>query len=281
MFKKYVFKAQCSGKNILILGGVHGNEIGGTIAQQQVIEQIKNGELKLKSGSVSFIPTVNEEAQKKDVRFVDVNLNRVVRFHQNPQNNEEKIANVLIAEIDNCDIVLDLHSTHCEEDEAFAFIDYPEKENVEMLSLIPVKNALVGWPEIYDENESLDNFCTEKYAHAKGKAGITVECGYHKSQKSIDVARQSILNVLVYYGVIEGELPVVNNSNLIKLNSFVLKKANGSMSRNYQHMSEIKKGEVLATYYNGEQIVCEFDGFIIMPNHEAKIGTEWFYLGHL
>ena len=53
------------------------------------------------------------------------------------------------------------------------------------------------------------------------------------------------------------------------------------MSRNYQHMSEIKKGEVLATYYNGEQIVCEFDGFIIMPNHEAKIGTEWFYLGHL
>ena len=281
MFRKYVFDTNIKGKNILVLGGVHGNEVAGTIAQQKIIEQIENGLFRLKAGRVTFIPCVNEKAQEIDERFVDVNLNRVVRFHQNPQNNEEKIANELIKEIDACDIMLDLHSTHCEGDEEFAFIDYPVTENVELLSLMPVKNALAGWPEIYDENDNVENFCTERYAHANGKAGITVECGYHKSEKSIEVAKKSIFNVLAYYGVIEGFVPEISEPKLIKLDRFVVKKANGLMNRNYQNLSEVKKGEILATYDNGEQIICEFDGFVIIPNHNAEINTEWFYLGHL
>ena len=276
MFRRYVFDSDVVGKNILILGGVHGNEVAGGIAQRQIIEQIEKGELCLKSGKVTFIPCVNEKAYEADTRFVDINLNRVVCFHQNPQNNEEKIANELIKEIDNCDIMLDLHSTHCEGDQEFAFIDYPVAENVELLSLMPVENALAGWPEIYDD---VDNFCSEKYAHAHGKVGITVECGYHKGKKSIDVAKKSILNVLAHYGVVDGIEPEFSEPNLINLERFVIKKTGGLMNRNYHHLSEVKKGEVLATYDNGEQVVCEFDGFIIIPNHEAEIGTEWFYLG--
>ena len=41
MFRKYTFISQIEGKSILILGGVHGNEVAGTIAQRQIIEQIK------------------------------------------------------------------------------------------------------------------------------------------------------------------------------------------------------------------------------------------------
>ncbi len=202
-------------------------------------------------------------------------------FHQNPQNNEEKIANCLIKEIDTCDILLDLHSTHCKKDVEFAFIDYPSENNKELLSLIQVKNALAGWPEIYDDNNDIDNFCTEKYAYVHGKTGITVECGYHKGQNSVEVARQSILNVLAYYGVIDISEPVRNHPNLVKMSSFITKKANGRLSRNYRHLSKIKKGEVLAIYDNGEQIISDFDGVIIIPNHNADIGSEWFYLGHL
>ena len=106
----------------------------------------------MKKGNVTFVPCVNVEAQKKDVRFIDVNLNRVVRYHNNPKNNEEKIANKLVREIDKCDVLLDLHSTHCSEDVEFAFIDYPKDENLDLLSVLPVKKALAGWPEIYKNN---------------------------------------------------------------------------------------------------------------------------------
>lgn len=280
MFVKYDFSSGKEGLHVLILGGVHGNEVAGSIAQREIIKKIENSELILKSGKVTFIPVVNEPAFNADARFVDINLNRVVCFHQNPKNNEEKIANLLIKEIDNCDIMLDLHSTHCEGDVEFGFIDYPTEKNQELLSLIPVENALAGWPEIYAKNETIADCCTERYAYLHNKSGITVECGYHKSPKAIEVALESILNVLAYYKIVDLPIMKKRKQNIIKLDSFIIKKSDGKLSRNYKHLSEIKKGEVLAYYDNGEKIVAGFDGYMIIPNHNANIGDEWFYLGY-
>ncbi len=278
MFKKYTFVSDKEGKHILILGAVHGNEIAGTIAQNDIIKSIENGKIRLSSGKITFIPVVNVEAQNKDTRFVDVNLNRVVCEHKNPQNNEERIANQLIKEIDNCDIMLDLHSTHCEEDEAFAFIDYPNNDNVDFLSLIPVKRALAGWPDIY-QGKTISDFCTERYANKKGKMGITVECGYHKSEEAVKVAKKSILNVFRYFGIIDKGDYQRYNPEVVTLYSFVIKKDNGKLSSNYRHMSKVKKGEIIGIYDNGKKEISPMDGFIIMPNHDASIGSEWFYLG--
>ena len=280
MFAKYEFSSERGGLHILILGGVHGNEIAGGIAQKEIIKKLENGELKMKSGKVTFIPVVNEAACKADTRFIDVNLNRVVCFHRSPDNNEKKIANQLIKEIDDCDIMLDLHSTHCEGDVEFGFIDYPNEKNLELLSLMPIENALAGWPEIYAKNGAIADCCTERYAYLNNKAGITVECGYHKSTRAVEVALNSILNVLTHYDIVD--LPVVEKrkQNIIKLDSFVIKKSDGKLCRDYKHLSKIKKGEVLARYDNGENIVAEADGYIIIPNHNANIGDEWFYLGY-
>ncbi|MBE6454324.1 MAG: hypothetical protein E7017_05535 [Alphaproteobacteria bacterium] len=279
MFDTYCFRGDEKGVNILFLGAVHGNEVAGTIAQREIINQINQGNIKLKKGQVTFIPCVNVEAQKKDVRFVDVNLNRIIKYHDNPKNNEEKIANKLITEINKCNVLLDLHSTHCEEDVEFAFIDYPTEENLKLLSVLPVEKALAGWPEIYKKNPNIDDFCTERYAYDRGKTGITIECGYHKAKKSVDVAQKAILNVLAFYGCIDNEI-ITKHPQVIVLDRFVIKKNEGKMLQNYKHMMPIIKNEVLARYDNGENIISPFDGYIIMPNHEAIIGSEWFYLGH-
>lgn len=278
MFKSYTFKGAQKGANILILGAVHGNETAGTFAQQKIIEQIQKKELILQAGQITFLPIVNEAAYQKDCRFVDINLNRVVRFHQQPKNNEEKIANELIKLIDACDVMLDLHSTHCPDDEAFAFIDYPTALNKELLSLIPVKTALAGWPQIYAGNSAIENYCTEEYAHRHGKRGITVECGYHKAPLATDIAKQSILNVLAYFKNIAQE-PIFYQPKEIMLHSFIIKQQEGRFSKNYQHLDKITQGETLAVYESGEQITAPFDGCIIMPNPTANIGDEWFYYG--
>lgn len=279
MFKTYTFTSQKPGKHILILGAVHGNEIAGTIAQQNIINQIEQNIICLKSGKVTFIPIVNEKARQIDSRFVDVNLNRVITHHHNPINNEEKIANELIKIIDECDIMVDLHSTHCPDDIPFAFIDYPYQKNMELLSLIPVKTALAGWPQIYANQPDITNFCTEEYAHKHDKSGITVECGYHKDPKSIDIATTTIFNILSYFDVIEYEKPQKNNPTVIKLSSYITKKHQGKLTRNFQHLDKINKNDILAVYENGESVISPFDGYIIIPNHEATIGSEWFYLG--
>ena len=142
MFKTYHFQGEVPCPHLLFLGAVHGNETAGPNAQKEIINLIEKREIIIKKGQVTFIPIVNEEAYQKDIRCIDVNLNRVIKRHEFPQNNEEKIANELITFIEQCDVMVDLHSTHCPDDVAFAFIDYPDKKNRELLSLIPVKTAL-------------------------------------------------------------------------------------------------------------------------------------------
>ena len=280
MFKTHTFTSLQQGPHLLFLGGIHGNETAGTKAQQQIIQQIEEGNIILKKGIVTFVPCANVKAQEQDIRFVDINLNRVIKYHSDPQNNEEKIANQLIKLINDCDIMLDIHSTHCKNDVEFAFIDYPSPSNLELLSIMPVKNALSGWPDIYNKEQDISDFSTERYAYEQGKTGITIECGYHKAQKSVSIATTAILNVMSFYGMINKEKPQIQQKKTIKLSSFIIKNREGKLSKDYQHLTPINKDEILAIYSDGEKITAPFNGYIIMPNHEAVIGSEWFYLGY-
>ncbi len=279
MFKAYSFESSLKGPHILILGAVHGNEIAGTIAGKKLIDLFKTEKLTLKKGKITIIPVVNELAQQMDIRFVDENLNRVIKFHPTPSSHEQKIANQLISYINTADILLDLHSTHCEEDEAFAFIDYPTQENLDFLNFIPVQTALAGWPDIYKQNTDIDNFSTEEYAHQKGISALTVECGYHKAEKAIHLAEKTILNTLKHFGLIEGNEPSPCNKKIITLSSFIIKEKEGSLQKDFKHLDKIAKNEVIATYNTGEKLISPFDGVIIMPNHGAGLGAEWYYLG--
>ena len=50
MFKSIVFKHETEGKNILILGAVHGNETAGTKAQYEIIKELQEKKHTLQSG---------------------------------------------------------------------------------------------------------------------------------------------------------------------------------------------------------------------------------------
>lgn len=80
MIKSHTFSSNIPGHKVLILGAVHGDEIAGTIAQQEIISEIKQNKLSLKSGEVTFIPTVNEAAQKADTRSLSPFLSPSLSF---------------------------------------------------------------------------------------------------------------------------------------------------------------------------------------------------------
>ncbi len=279
MINKFEFLGAESGINVLILGAIHGNEIAGPKAISRLISEIESGKIKLLKGKLVLVPVCNVDANKKDVRSIDENLNRVITKHENPATYEQKLANKICPLIEDCDIMLDLHSTHCEGDVPFAFCDYPSVENQKLIDVLPVKYVLEGWPQIYDGQGEINDFSTERYAHLCGNVGTTLECGYHKADDAGNVAYEAIINMLNKFGLVATKDSQTYEKTHILMKNYVIKKREGKLCKNFKHLDCIKKGELIARYDDGEELYALDDGFILLPNLCAEIGAEWYYFG--
>ena len=276
MLEVFEFKTINPGKSILITGAVHGNEVCGAIASRNIIAKIESGELKLKSGSVAFIPVSNPEANRINERFFEVNLNRVIKKTENPKLYEEKIANILTDYMASNDYQLDLHSMH-ENGKPFVFQD--NQEEAEFARILGLEYVFVGWPNVYKDSETVKDYSTQSYAHSIGKINCTVECGSHTDPKAVEVAEKCILRALAYLDIIDYKDTLPSKQTFIDMKKVYFKKSEGKLAKNYVELDEIKKGDVVATYDNGEKIIADNNYLIIFPNKNAKIGDEWFYFG--
>lgn len=279
MITKYEFKSNKEGTKLLILAAIHGNETAGTNALRCLINEIEEKKVILKSGELVVVPVCNPEAYEKDVRQIDENLNRVMKERLEPKTYEQRLANEICPLIKNCDIMLDLHSTHCQEDVPFVFCDYPDDANLKLIEGLAVNYVLHGWPDIYAGQGEIEDFSTERCAHDYGKSGTTLECGYHKSQDAVDLAYSAILSTLRVFGMIDGEILNNYSKTHILMKSYMVKKREGHLCKDYKHLDRVKKGEAIALYADGEILSASADGYILLPNHKAEIGAEWYYLG--
>lgn len=281
MLEKYEFVGKDEGKHLLILAAVHGNETAGTNALKRLLKEIEQGLIKINAGKLTIVPVCNPKAYEKSVRQIDENLNRVIKMHDNPETYEQKLANEICLLIRDCDVMLDLHSTHCEGDVPFAFCDYPKEDNLKLISGLPVRFVLEGWPNIYANQSEIQDFSTERAAHMFGGVGTTLECGYHKSLEAINIAYQSVINALVLFGMIDGKMPETTLKTHILMQNYVVKKREGRLLKDYKHLDALKKGEDIARYDDGEILRALDDGYILLPNLEAEIGAEWYYFGNV
>lgn len=279
IIKKFTFKGDKKGPSLLFLGGIHGNETAGIFALQKLIQEINEGIITIKKGSLTILPVCNEQAYKKDVRQIDENLNRVIKIHKNPATYEQKLANEITPLIQENDILLDLHSTHEKGDVPFLFCDHPTPNNQKLIDVIKVDYVLEGWPDIYKGQTEIEDFSTERVANDYHKSGTTLECGYHKEEEAKNIAYNAVIDTLKVFDLIEGEKPISHPKKHILMKGFIIKKEAGSLLKNYKHLDKITKGEKIAQYENGEILTAEENGYILLPNHTATIGSEWYYFG--
>ena len=279
MIEKFVFDSGKEGTKLLVLGAIHGNEVAGPNALRQIIKEIEDKKINITKGCLTLVPVCNVEANKKDVRQIDENLNRVMREHQNPSTYEQKLANEICLLIKDCDILLDLHSTHCKGDEPFAFCDYPDENNLKLIEGLDVKYVLKGWPQIYEAQGEIEDFSTERAAKNYNKSATTLECGYHKEAGAKDVAYNAVVNTLKGFGLIDGVVSNKIEKTSILMKEYVVKKKEGRLTKNYKHLDKIFKGEKIAQYDDGQELFAVDDGYILLPNLEAEIGAEWYYFG--
>jgi predicted deacylase len=274
----YHYHGKLPGLNLLVLGGVHGDEVGCTTAIARLKLELDLGLIKLATGTLTLVPMCNPSAYKAGRRYVDVNLNRIIAHHPNPQFPEHHYANQLVGLIEQADVLLDLHS-YSAGTLPYVFLDYPTPENIKFAYALGLKDCITGWPELYESVPGLSEGDTILHAHNSGKPGLVVECGSHEDPNTVMVAYQCLLRALTYWGLLEGASPVVSPPQVWRVDQVIVKDRAGIFTRAWQNLDKVGAGAALIHFEDGSSYLAPYAGVIILPDAKAGMGQEWIYLG--
>ena len=267
------------GPAALFFGAIHGREICGTQAIRRLIGKIESGELELKKGKVTLVPVCNPQAQEKNLRYCEENLNRVFEKTPDPRTYEARLANELAPLIDACDAFVDLHSFTLG-DEPFIVLDAPDDSNSSLAAAIGVPLAVIGWPEAYEAlSPELLSHDTNRYARERGKINILVECGRHGDAESVEVAYSAIMNSLKHFGMIGGDLSAAPHMKKVRITGIFFKENDGdAFARDWRNFSPVAAGELIGKRSDGTEMRSEKDCLILFPKPASPAGDEWYYL---
>jgi predicted deacylase len=309
-FQSTTFTALKPGPKLIVLGAVHGNEVSGSRAIFQVIEEFKTGVRLLQKGQVTFVPITNPLAFNKVQRNGDRNLNRNLTPTENPQDFEDHVGNWLAPLLHAHDVLLDIHS-FAKGDRPFALFGPPDnngdlqpfkhaRAERELAFRLGVDRFVDGWLETYARGVqarlaylkktglSGDGLSTDpRYGmgttecmRAGGGYAVTLEVGQHEDPNGPAVAYKAIHNTLAYLGLINAELPVpVTQYEQLTLEEVIDKQdVEDSFAQPYLSFDRLKKGDLIGIRKNGEEVRAPRDAVIVFPNPGAQAGQEWFYL---
>lgn len=279
------FETHQAGPRLLILGGVHGNEVCGPMAMAQILPDLESGAIALKAGRLTLVPIANPRAHEENKRFIDRNLNRALRKREKPEKYEEHLMNELCPLLDDCDVLLDIHS-YTAGGPPFAFCRTGEGRAAEeaFVASLCINHVVYGWEDAYDNAgvsyDPEESVGTTEYARRAGAQAVTIECGQHRDAEAPAVALRAIKGALKHTGLAPHiNISPVSHLRRTRMKQLVYKERNGGFTKDWQHLDAIKKGEHLATYEDGAPLFAPFDGRIVMPNAKCPVGQEWFYLG--
>src|SRR3989338_2807838 len=273
-----------SGKNALFFGAIHGDEPCGPKALRKLVGQFSIGELRVLEGSITFVPVCNPKAFAQKVRYCEENLNRVFTHHADPKTYEAKLANELASAVDECDVLIDIHSTSASS-APFVFLDYQSEANRHLAEATGIPNIVTGWIELYKSIGKTDPqkpaYDTGRYAHEKGKVSVTIECGKHGSVSAERVAYRAAINVLRYFGIIGGKIttPKAVEQKVLRLDRVYFKDSTEDvLVKKWKNFEPVSKGKVIARREGGRILSSPYDGYIVMPKQNPSVGDEWFYI---
>jgi len=257
----YIFKGEKPGLKVVILGGVHGNEVCGVHAIRKLapILKIQQGELRM--------IIANSKAVEKNVRYTEENLNRCFRLDkENTGTYEEKLSKEIMRHLNWADVCLDLHASNSKDSRPFIIC---RDDRLEYAHIVPVETIVTGFEKYYSGD-------TDSYMENQSKVGLCVECGYLGDPKSTDVADGCILNFLRGLDLLEG------NPKNVQKKEFELffqyhNKDKFVLARDFPDFDLVLKDEVIG--YDGEkEVKADKDCFIIFARNREPGYGETFCL---
>lgn len=304
------YRGLAPGKRLLVLGAVHGNEVCGTRAIEEVLTQFDTGALTLERGLVTFVPVTNPLAFQRRQRTGDRNLNRNMAPTAIAQDFEDSVANVLCPLLESHDALLDLHSFHTG-GAPFVMIGPQNnrgtlepftraEEEMQLAQHTGPYRILEGWLDTYargierrraaahrsdgsrdqalvsDPNYGVG---TTEYMRSRGGYAVTLECGQHEDPAAVAVARHAIEQTLALLGLVHLPLaPVTAPRNILRLIDVTDREHLGDrFSREWSSFDAVQAGETIGLRNDGTAVQAPSDGFVVFPNPGASAGQEWFY----
>jgi uncharacterized protein len=294
------------GPRLIVTGAVHGNETAGTRGIEAVLREIESGDITIVRGSVTFVPVCNPLAYQLQRRMGDRNLNRRLQPTATPQDNEDRIANVLCRWLAEHEVLLDLHSFRSPGQpfvmrgpannrgalEPFAHAD----AEAALAAHVGPSRIVEGWMAAYADGvakrkargltpgavheDPSYGVGTTEYMRSQGGYGVTLECGQHDDPAAPGVARQAIRQALALLGI--AELPLVPQARpfeCLRLAEVIDRHHEGDrFVKSWTSFDPLAAGDLIGVRADGAELRVPSAGYIVFPDSSALPGHEWFYL---
>jgi succinylglutamate desuccinylase len=284
------------GPTLILLSGVHGNEIAGVRAVSSVLNRVNRIKSHLKGKLVGVKCNLN--AIRQNLRYVDEDMNRlwfpsiIQKVRQTPDSDLESserrelkhVIETLVRlrkEAGTPLIFIDVH-TFSSDGWMFALAnDDPALQN--LLSEIKI-------PKVYGIIDALRGTALG-YFKQQGLLSLGIEGGQHDAESTEYNIKAALMLLLEAAGCIEaGLLPEVEEyrshlknhmQHLPEETELVYQHIiepgdDFKMRPGYTNFQAIKKGEWLADDREG-RIIAEIDGYVLMPLYQEQ-GNDGFFL---
>ena len=250
----------------LIFAGIHGNEICGILAFEKLIPT-----LTIEKGTVIFAYG-NPRAIEQNVRFTEVNLNRLFKseeFLSDTEKNsyEYERAQVLKTYMNRAEVLLDIHASNTPDSPQFIISN---KTSRDIAKYLPFPLVVTGLDEIEPGG-------TESYMTEQGKIGIAIECGYAKDPNTALFAEESIMAFLITQGHISGEKKSIDQK-LTNMDYLYHTKTNFVLMKEFKDFESVHHNQLIG--YDGDtEVTSPKDGVILFARNRNGSNEEGFLIG--
>ncbi|MEK6895303.1 MAG: succinylglutamate desuccinylase/aspartoacylase family protein [Nanoarchaeota archaeon] len=254
------------GKNLVVLVGVHGNEVCGVKAADLLLPK-----LKIIYGKVTFI-YANLEAIKQNKRFVEQNLNRCFIDEQSfeiKQSLEGKTAKEISPYLDRADALLDIHASLTKDSIPFVICD---ESNIKVAKILNPEKIVCNIDKFHPGS-------TDGYMNLQNKPGFCFECGYSNDPNTQNIAEKAIIKFLEYYGVIEKKAnALATNPPIIKIIDLYQNKHGSFKTNKYFRDFEEIKYRTLIGLDGDKKVYVNKDKVVLFVRDRKNIGEECFLI---
>lgn len=253
------------GPVLAIFAGVHGNELAGVFALQEILPKLTPTRGKL------FVAFANPPAIAANCRMLEKNMNRCFYKGNNGNTPEDIRARELMSVLDQCEALLDLHMFYDDDGQPFVIcednaLDIAQKFDVDIISTNWV-NAEPG--------------AADGYMSAQGKVGLCVECGpISKAHEYTAFAEKTIYQFLRHFEMSPLKVAFSNSpkKTIVADRSIYKSSAKFKLKSGYKNFDELKKGEVFAIDGQSKSRAGSAE-CIIFPHYAAKVNEEACIIG--
>lgn len=259
-----------SGPTVAIFGGVHGDERAGV----EIIRQLRQT-LHVDRGTV-YLVLANPPAVARGKRMVGKNLNRRLLPGNDGQAPEDIRARELMALLDRCDALLDLHE---HKDDAIGDFIACDPPSFDVAKAINAPMITYNW-------DDAEPGATDGYMFGLGKIGICYEAGNHVNPEE-NVKRQmlAVARFLNAMGMTEADVggPSTGKSaptrpRFVKILRAIHKRTESFRLVGSFHTFDPLPRGVFAVD-EGVEYIAGAGEVIIFPRSQNPVGTEAAIIG--